>query len=174
MAEFIIANMAPLMFGALVVFLLFGYPVAFALAANGIVFGLIGIELGLLTPALFQALPDRIFGVMSNETLLAIPFFTFMGLILERAGMAELPRGWVLHGHIHARFRLRVPCVRPTIFGAGSAIGFSLVLVLFAGIRERVEGADVPVHFRGVAIAMVTAGLMSLAFMGFAGLDKYQ
>jgi electron transport complex protein RnfA len=44
----------------------------------------------------------------------------------------------------------------------------------FAGIRERVEGADVPVHFRGVAIAMVTAGLMALAFMGFAGLDKYQ
>jgi Na+-translocating ferredoxin:NAD+ oxidoreductase subunit A len=48
------------------------------------------------------------------------------------------------------------------------------VLILFAGIRERVEGAEVPVHFRGVAIAMVTAGLMALAFMGFAGLDKYQ
>jgi len=54
-----------------------------------VVFGLIGIQLGLLTPALFQALPDRIFGVMSNDTLLAIPFFTFMGLILERSGMAE-------------------------------------------------------------------------------------
>ena len=89
MAEFMIANMAPLMFGALVVFLLFGYPVAFALAANGIVFGLIGIELGLLTPALFQALPERIFGIMANDTLLAIPFFTFMGLVLERSGMAE-------------------------------------------------------------------------------------
>ncbi len=87
--EFIAANMAPLMFASLVLFMLFGYPVAFALAANGIVFGLIGIELGMLTPALFQALPDRIFGVMSNDTLLAIPFFTFMGLILERSGMAE-------------------------------------------------------------------------------------
>ena len=64
--------------------------------------------------------------------------------------------------------------VESLLFGAGSAIGFSLVLVLFAGIRERIEGADVPVYFRGVAIAMVTAGLMSLAFMGFAGLDKYQ
>jgi electron transport complex protein RnfA len=64
--------------------------------------------------------------------------------------------------------------VESLLFGAGSAIGFSLVLVLFAGIRERVEGADVPVHFRGTAIAMVTAGLMSLAFMGFAGLDRYQ
>ena len=60
------------------------------------------------------------------------------------------------------------------LFGAGSAVGFSLVLVLFAGIRERVEGADVPAPFRGVSIAMITAGLMSLAFLGFAGLDKYQ
>ncbi|CAG1008305.1 C4-dicarboxylate TRAP transporter large permease protein DctM [Burkholderiales bacterium] len=89
MTEFMIANMAPLMFGALVFFLLLGYPVAFALAANGIVFGLIGIELGLLSPALFGALPERLWGIMSNDTLLAIPFFTFMGLILERSGMAE-------------------------------------------------------------------------------------
>jgi TRAP-type mannitol/chloroaromatic compound transport system permease large subunit len=89
MTEFIAANMAPLMFAALVVFLLLGYPVAFALAANGIVFGLIGIKLGLLAPELFGALPERIWGVMSNDTLLAIPFFTFMGLILERSGMAE-------------------------------------------------------------------------------------
>lgn len=87
--EWIIANMAPLMFGSLILFLLFGYPVAFALAANGIVFGLLGIELGLLQPQLFQALPERIFGIMLNDTLLAIPFFTFMGLILERSGMAE-------------------------------------------------------------------------------------
>ncbi|MBS1215891.1 MAG: C4-dicarboxylate transporter [Proteobacteria bacterium] len=89
MSEFLIANMAPIMFGALVFFLLLGYPVAFALAANGFFFGFVGIELGLLTPALFQALPERIFGIMRNDTLLAIPFFTFMGLILERSGMAE-------------------------------------------------------------------------------------
>ena len=89
MTAFLIANMAPIMFGALVIFLLLGYPVAFALAANGIVFGLIGIELGLLQPSLFQALPERLWGVMSNDTLLAVPFFTFMGLILERSGMAE-------------------------------------------------------------------------------------
>ena len=89
MSAFIIANMAPLMFGALVVFLLCGYPIAFALAANGLLFGLLGIELGLLGPELMQALPQRIFGIMQNDTLLAIPFFTFMGLILERSGMAE-------------------------------------------------------------------------------------
>ncbi len=89
MAEFLIANMAPIMFSALIVFLLIGYPVAFSLAAVGMVFGLIGIELGLLTPNLLQAFPDRVFGIMKNEILLAVPFFTFMGLVLERSGMAE-------------------------------------------------------------------------------------
>lgn len=59
------------------------------------------------------------------------------------------------------------------LFGFGSSLGFTLALILFAGIRERLEGADVPVPFRGTAIAMITAGLMSLAFMGFAGLDRY-
>jgi len=83
------ANMAPVMFSALVVLLLIGYPVAFSLGAVGLLFGWIGIELGLLTPALLQALPDRVFGIMRNEILLAVPFFTFMGLILERSGMAE-------------------------------------------------------------------------------------
>jgi len=90
MTAWLIANMAPIMFAALVVFLMLGFPVAFALAANGIVFGWIGIELGLFHPSFFQALPERIFGgIMNNDTLLAIPFFTFMGLILERSGMAE-------------------------------------------------------------------------------------
>jgi electron transport complex protein RnfA len=60
------------------------------------------------------------------------------------------------------------------VFGFGSSVGFSLALVLFAGIRERLAGADVPRFFKGTAIAMVTAGLMSLAFMGFAGLDKFK
>ncbi|MCB1956739.1 MAG: electron transport complex subunit RsxA [Rhodocyclaceae bacterium] len=60
------------------------------------------------------------------------------------------------------------------LFGFGSSVGFTLALILFAGIRERLDGADVPIPFRGTAIAMITAGLMSLAFMGFAGLDRYQ
>ena len=89
MELFLTANLAPIMFGALVIFLLCGFPVAFSLAANGLFFGLVGIELGLLKPELLQALPNRIFGIMANDTLLAIPFFTFMGLILERSGMAE-------------------------------------------------------------------------------------
>jgi electron transport complex protein RnfA len=57
-------------------------------------------------------------------------------------------------------------------FGMGGALGFTLVMVLFASMRERMEGADVPAIFKGSAIAMVTAGLMSLSFMGFSGLIK--
>ncbi|BET26146.1 tripartite ATP-independent transporter DctM subunit [Limnobacter thiooxidans] len=79
----------PLMFVVLLVFMVSGFPVAFALAANGLLFGYVAIEQGLMSPALLQALPDRVFGIMSNDTLLAIPFFTFMGLVLERSGMAE-------------------------------------------------------------------------------------
>ena len=89
MEAFIIQNIAPLMFAALVILLLFGYPVAFALAANGLVWGALAIKFGLLGPELLQALPQRVFGIMRNDTLLAVPFFTFMGLILERSGMAE-------------------------------------------------------------------------------------
>src|SRR5574338_465095 len=89
MTAFLAANLAPIMFAGLVVFLLLGFPVTFALGALGLSFGLIGIQLGLLNEALFQALPERIFGIMANDTLLAVPFFTFMGLILERSGMAE-------------------------------------------------------------------------------------
>jgi len=89
MTAFLIENIAPLMFVALIVFMLLGYPVAFALAAVGIGFAILGIQLGLLGPQLIQALPERLWGIMSNDTLLCVPFFTFMGLILERSGMAE-------------------------------------------------------------------------------------
>jgi len=89
MTALLAANIPELMFGSLLVFLLTGFPVAFALAAVGLTWGFIGMELGLLPASLFQALPLRVFGIMQNETLLAIPFFTLMGLILERSGMAE-------------------------------------------------------------------------------------
>jgi len=89
LANLIREEMAPIMFISMMLFLLLGYPVAFALAACGLLYGVIGIELGLFQPSLFQALPPRLFGVMENDTLLAVPFFTFMGLILERSGMAE-------------------------------------------------------------------------------------
>jgi len=96
MIHFIAENMAPIMFFFLILFLLVGYPVAFSLAANGLLFFFIGVELAPysggsinLSWPLLYAMPERLWGVMSNETLLAIPFFTFMGIVLERSGMAE-------------------------------------------------------------------------------------
>jgi tripartite ATP-independent transporter DctM subunit len=81
--------MPPLMFGGVVVFLLLGFPVAFSLCAVGLFFGFLFIELGFFTPAYLYNLPLRIFGILSNDLLLAIPFFTLMGAILERCGLAE-------------------------------------------------------------------------------------
>ena len=81
--------MAPIMFGALIVVLLLGYPVAFSLAAIGLGFGAIAIELDYFQLALLQVLPERVYGIASNQLLLSIPFFTFMGAILERCGLAE-------------------------------------------------------------------------------------
>ena len=89
MTAFIAQNFVPLMFVGLFCFLLTGIPVAFSLAATGLLFGFIGMEAGLFPLNLFQALPLRVFGIMQNDTLLAIPFFTLMGIVLERSGMAE-------------------------------------------------------------------------------------
>ena len=87
---FIPLDMMPaLMFGGLVLFMLIGYPVAFTLAALGLFFGIIAIEHGFFGPSFLQAIPQRILGVLSNDLLLAIPFFTFMGSILEKCGLAE-------------------------------------------------------------------------------------
>ncbi len=146
MAEFLIANMAPIIFASMVVFLLIGFPVAFALAANGIVFGLLGIELGLLGPQLFQALPDRIFSVMANETLLAVPFFTFMGLILERSGMAEdlLDTIGQLFGPVRG------------------GLGYAVIFV----------GALLAATTGVVAASVISMGLISLPIMLRYGYDK--
>jgi TRAP-type mannitol/chloroaromatic compound transport system permease large subunit len=81
--------MAPLMFGGLVAFMLLGYPVSFSLAAVGLFFGFIAIDAKYFDFSLMQALPERVYGILSNDTLLAIPFFTLMGAILERCGLAE-------------------------------------------------------------------------------------
>ncbi len=89
MSDLVASHFVPLMFAGLLVFLLTGFPVAFSLAATGLFFGFIGMELGLFPANLFQALPLRVVGIMQNETLLAIPFFTLMGLVLERSRMAE-------------------------------------------------------------------------------------
>ncbi len=96
MIEFVAHNLAPIMFVSVMAMLLLGYPVAFTLAAGGLLFFVIGVEMAHVAPEqislfwpLLQANPERVFGVMSNDTLLAIPFFTFMGIMLERSRMAE-------------------------------------------------------------------------------------
>jgi TRAP-type mannitol/chloroaromatic compound transport system permease large subunit len=95
MIELIAHNLAPIMFASLIIFLLLGYPVSFSLAANGLMFFWIAVELSpysndiRLSWPLLQTLPIRVLDVMRNDTLLAIPFFTFMGIILEKSGMAE-------------------------------------------------------------------------------------
>jgi GntP family gluconate:H+ symporter len=146
MIEFVQANMAPLMFGGLILFLLMGYSVAFSLAAAGLFFGFVGIELGMLPLSLMQALPLRIFGIMQNDTLLAIPFFTFMGLILERSGMAEdlLDTIGQLFGPIRG------------------GLAFAVILV----------GAMLAATTGVVAASVISMGLISLPIMLRYGYDR--
>ena len=87
--EFFTTNFAPIMFAGLIMFLLLGFPVAFSLGACGLFFGFVGIEMGVFPASVIAWLPQRLIGIMANDTLLAVPFFTLMGLILERTGMAE-------------------------------------------------------------------------------------
>src|SRR6201986_4094683 len=87
--SWISSHLAPLMFAGMVFFMLVGYPAAFCLAATGLFFGFLGIQFGLITPDFLGNLTYQLFGIISNDLLLAIPFFTFMGAILERCGLAE-------------------------------------------------------------------------------------
>ena len=146
MFEFFSANMAPIMFLGLFAFLLIGYSVAFSLAACGLLFGFIGIEMGLLPATLMQALPLRIFGIMQNDTLLAIPFFTFMGLILERSGMAEDLLDTI--GQVFGPIR--------------GGLAFAVILV----------GAMLAATTGVVAASVISMGLISLPIMLRYGYDR--
>jgi len=138
--------MAPLMFAALVLFLLLGYPVAFALAANGLLFAIVGIQAGFFDFALMQALPERVYGILSNSTLLAIPFFTFMGLVLERSGMAEdlLDTIGQLFGTVRG--------------------GLAIAVILVGALLAATTGV--------VAASVIAMGLISLPVMMRYGYDR--
>lgn len=144
--EFIANNMAPIMFAGLICFLLLGFPVAFSLGACGLFFAVVGIELGVLPEALLQALPLRIYGIMQNETLLAIPFFTLMGLILERSGMAEdlLDTVGQLFGPIRG--------------------GVAIAVILVGAMLAATTGV--------VAASVISMGLISLPIMLRYGYDR--
>ena len=144
--EFFIANLAPIMFLGLIVFLLMGFPVAFSLGACGLFFGFIGVELGVLPEALLQALPLRLFGIMQNDTLLAIPFFTLMGLVLERSGMAEdlLDTIGQLFGPLRG--------------------GLAIAVILVGALLAATTGV--------VAASVISMGLISLPIMLRYGYDR--
>jgi GntP family gluconate:H+ symporter len=146
MMEFFSAYMAPIMFIGLIGFLLVGFSVAFSLAACGLFFGFVGVEMGLLPASLMQALPLRVFGIMQNDTLLAIPFFTFMGLILERSGMAEdlLDTIGQLFGPVRG--------------------GLAYAVILVGAMLAATTGV--------VAASVIAMGLISLPIMLRAGYDR--
>ena len=146
MTQFIAQNLAPIMFAGLIVFLLFGFPVAFSLGACGLFFAFIGIELGVLPTSLMQALPLRLFGIMQNDTLLAIPFFTLMGLILERSGMAEdlLDTIGQLFGPLRG--------------------GLAIAVILVGALLAATTGV--------VAASVISMGLISLPIMLRYGYDR--
>src|SRR6478609_3177549 len=143
---FITQNLAPIMFAGLIVFLLVGFPVAFSLGACGLFFGFIGIELGVLPESLLQALPLRVYGIMQNDTLLAIPFFTLMGLILERSGMAEdlLDTIGQLFGPLRG--------------------GLAIAVILVGALLAATTGV--------VAASVISMGLISLPIMLRYGYDR--
>ncbi|MBE7369972.1 TRAP transporter large permease [Ramlibacter pallidus] len=144
--QFIAQNLAPIMFVGLIVFLLFGFPVAFSLGACGLFFAVVGIEMGVLPESLMQALPLRLFGIMQNDTLLAIPFFTLMGLILERSGMAEdlLDTIGQLFGPLRG--------------------GLAIAVILVGALLAATTGV--------VAASVISMGLISLPIMLRYGYDR--
>jgi GntP family gluconate:H+ symporter len=146
MTAFIAQNLAPIMFMGLFVFLLIGFPVAFSLGACGLFFAVIGISMGVLPESLLQALPLRLFGIMQNDTLLAVPFFTLMGLILERSGMAEdlLDTIGQLFGPLRA--------------------GLAIAVILVGAMLAATTGV--------VAASVISMGLISLPIMLRYGYDR--
>ena len=153
MVELIAQNLAPIMFLTLVVVFLMGYPVAFSLGAVGLAFFVIGVEMAPysngainLSWPLLQSIPDRIFGIMRNDTLLAIPFFTFMGLILQRSGMAEDLLETV-----------------GQLFG-GMRGGLAIAVVIVGAMLAATTGV--------VAASVISMGLISLPIMLRYGYDR--
>ena len=121
--------LAPLMFVVVFAIIFSGYPVAFALGGASLLFAFIGVELGIFDWNLLYAMPERIFGVMSNQVLLAVPFFIFMGLVLEKAKLAEdlLTTIGTLFGHMRGGLALGVVVVGAMLAAATGVVGASVV-----------------------------------------------
>jgi tripartite ATP-independent transporter DctM subunit len=139
MIDFVRANMAPLMFGGLILFMLIGYPAAFSLSAVGLFFGIAALQFHLIEPSFLGNLSFQLYGVLSNDLLLAIPFFTLMGAILERCGLAED----LLDGF-------------GQLFG-GVRGGLSYAVILVGAVLGAITGT--------VAASVIAMGLISLPVM---------
>src|SRR3954453_7601003 len=139
MSDFLVAYMAPLMFGGLIVFMIIGYPAAFSLSAVGLFFAFIAIEFGVIAPTFMGNLTYQLFSVLANELLLAIPFFTLMGVILERCGLAED----LLEGF-------------GQLFGSVRG-GLSYAVILFGAVLGALTGT--------VAASVIAMGIISLPVM---------
>ncbi|MEQ8970122.1 MAG: TRAP transporter large permease subunit [Coleofasciculus sp. C1-SOL-03] len=138
--------LGPLMFVGALVFLSLGYPVAFSLGGVAIAFAIIGVSFGVFDPIFLTAMPQRIFGIMANYTLLAIPYFIFLGSMLEKSGIAErlLETMGILFGRLRG--------------------GLALAVVLVGALLAATTGV--------VAATVVAMGLISLPIMLRYGYDK--
>ncbi len=144
--EFVTHNMAPLMFAGLIFGMIIGYPAAFSIAAVGLIFGFVGVELGLIRPDFLGNLTFQMYAVISNDLLLAIPFFTLMGTILERCGLAED----LLEGF-------------GQLFG-GMRGGLSYAVIIVGAVLGAITGT--------VAASVIAMGLISLPVMLKYGYSK--
>ncbi|WP_293174639.1 TRAP transporter large permease subunit [Oceanithermus sp.] len=121
--------LGPLMFAAAFVFIFTGFPVAFSLAGTALVFMLVGISQDVMSFNLMSALPERIFAIYENYTLLAVPFFIFMGTMLERSGMAEnlLKTMGILFGPLRGGLAISVVVVGTLLAAATGVVGATVV-----------------------------------------------
>ncbi|NEQ86288.1 MAG: TRAP transporter large permease subunit [Moorea sp. SIO2I5] len=121
--------LGPAMFGGALVLLSIGYPVAFSLGGVAILFAIIGVSLGIFDPIFMTAMPQRIFGIMANYTLLAVPYFIFMGSMLEKSGIAEqlLETMGILFGRLRGGLALAVVIVGALLAASTGVVAATVV-----------------------------------------------
>ncbi len=152
--------LGPLMFVVVFLFIFAGYPVAFSLGGTALIFAFIGIELGLFSWNLLYAFPERVFGVMSNGVLLAVPFFIFMGTMLEKSQLAEdlLRTIGMLFGRLRGGLALAVVVVGALLAAATGVVGASVVAMGLISLPVMLRYDYSPMLATGVISAAGTLG----------------
>ncbi|HVS12561.1 MAG TPA: TRAP transporter large permease subunit [Thermoanaerobaculia bacterium] len=152
--------LGPLMFVAVFVFIFIGYPVAFSLGGVALIFAFIGVEAGYFDWALLYAFPERVFGVMSNYVLLAVPFFVFMGTMLEKSKLAEdlLHTIGLLFGRLRGGLALAVVAVGALLAAATGVVGASVVAMGMISLPVMMRYRYSPELATGVITAAGTLG----------------